>query len=550
MKKISLLYLLLVIIGWSCQSNSPNDNPAEFGEKEESTYRNAVKTLASDEFMGRKPFTEGEKLTLNYLEKAFDSLGLQPGNGDSYFQEVPMVESHSKFKDDRVIIQTEDEKLELEYLTEIVGATKRVVEEQKIEDAEMVFAGFGIDAPEYDWNDYEGIDVKDKIVVVLINDPGFYDENLFRGKDVTYYGRWTYKFEEAARKGAAGVLIIHDTKPASYNWSVVRSSWSKSDLFLETDNDNMDLCALEGWISGEAAEKLFKASGIEDSETLINKAKNPGFEAVELPLKLSAILENTIKKSVSQNVLALLPGTDRKDEYIIYSAHWDHFGIGEAIDGDSIYNGAADNATGVAALLTLAEKFKSNPPTQRSMLFFAPTAEEAGLLGSEYYTANPVYPLENTVVNINFDVLQPFGKMKDLFVIGKGQSGVDDYLEEVAKQENRLVRAVDDPSDGWYYRSDHFNFAKVGVPTLYIANGVQSLEHGEEWGIQQKEEYNRSRYHKPQDTYDDSWDVSGTMDDLKLMYLIAEKLANSADFPEWNDDVMYKRIRDEQRKGN
>lgn len=548
MKKFHSFYLLTLLLLGSCQTETRKQPPSDgFGEKEEATYRQVVRTLASDEFMGRKPFTKGEELTLDYLEKTFDSLGLQPGNGDSYFQEVPMVEIKYDLKNSRVRLSSNGKTVDLEYLTEVVAGTRRVVENQAIKNAEMVFAGFGIYAPEYNWNDYEGLDVKDKVVVVLINDPGFYDENLFRGKDVTYYGRWTYKFEEAARQGAAGVLIIHDTKPASYDWSVVRSSWSKSKLFLQTENDNMDFCALEGWLSGEAAKKVFDLAGISDVEELIERAKKPGSKAVSLSVNLSMELENELKKSTSQNVLALLPGEERPDEVIVFSAHWDHFGIGEKIEGDSIYSGAADNATGVGALMALAEKYKNDVPLKRSLLFFAPTAEEAGLLGSEYYTKHPVYPLKKTVVDINFDVLQPFGLMKDIFIIGKGQSEVDAYLETEAKEEDRVVRAVDDPSDGWYYRSDHFNFAKVGVPTLYVANGVQSVEHGEEWGNRQKEEYTRSRYHKPQDTYDESWDVSGTMADLKLIYRVGKKLANSSDFPKWNDDVMYKRIREEQQ---
>ncbi len=548
MQKLKFLsLLLLVFLMSSCQTEpKKKNNSDEFGVKEEATYRKALSTLASDELMGRKPFTVGEERTLNYLKEAFESLGLEPGNGDSFFQEVPMIEIKNTFKDDKATITRGKVKIELEYLTDIVGGTRRVVENQKIENAELVFVGFGIDAPEYHWNDYEGIDVKGKIVVVMINDPGFYNLDLFRGKDITYYGRWVYKFEEAARKGAAGVLIIHDTKPAAYDWSVVRSSWSKSKLFLQTENDNMNFCALEGWISASAADKLFNLAGIKDSKALLEKAKQSAFKAVSLGATLDLALKNEIKKSVSRNVLAKISGNERADEFIIFSAHWDHFGIGEKIDGDSIYNGAADNATGVAALLALAEKFKKNTKPERSLLFFSPTGEEAGLLGSEYYAAHPVYPLNKTVVNINFDVLQPFGLMRDIFIIGKGQSEVDAYLEKEAEKEGRIVRAVDDPSDGWFYRSDHFNFAKVGVPTLYVANGVNSVQHGEEWGVRQKEEYTRLRYHKPQDNYNASWDVSGTMADLTLIYRVGQNLANSSDFPKWNDGVMYKRIREKQ----
>lgn len=541
--KYKLLSIALFAFVFSCTQPAEN---IEFGENEEAAYREYLSTLASDEFMGRKPFTEGEEITLKYLEEQFKALGLEPGNGDSYFQDVPMVEIMGSLSGGKLSIQGANGNLSLDALTEVVGGTRRVVETQKLNQHPMVFAGFGINAPEYDWNDYEGLDVEGKIVVVMVNDPGFYNADLFRGRDMTYYGRWTYKFEEAARQGAAGVLIIHDTKPAAYDWSVVRSSWSKSKLFLQTENDNMDFCALEGWISGEAAENLFKIADVGDYTDLIEGAKKSGFKGIDLGMNLSGQINNTLKKTNSQNVVALLPGTTRKDEYIIYSGHWDHFGIGEKIEGDSIYNGAADNASGTAAIMTLAKKFKEQGPFERSMVFFSPTAEEAGLLGSEYYVNHPIYPLKNTVANINFDVLQPFGIMKDIYIVGKGQSNVDDYLINAAKRFGRTVKAPEDPSDGWFYRSDHFNFAKVGVPTLYVANGIESVEHGAEWGQAQKDEYTRLRYHKPQDNYSPDWDVSGSMEDLKLVYIVGKQLADSDVFPTWNEGTLYKRIREGQ----
>ncbi|MBN9352046.1 MAG: M28 family peptidase [Chitinophagaceae bacterium] len=520
---------------------------SDFGPKEEADYRNFASTLASDSFMGRKPFTKGEDITTNYIRDEFQSMGLKPGNHDSYFQNVPMVEIKGRFKDDKVTLTGKNGSIDLEPMTEVVGGTRRVVAEQKIENAPLVFVGFGIDAPEYHWNDFAGIDVKGKILIVMVNDPGFYNPKLFRGKNMTYYGRWTYKFEEAARKGAAGVLIIHDTKPASYGWGVVKSSWGSSKLFLQTANGNMNFCALEGWISGDATSKLFELAGIKNASALIERAKHPGFKAVSIPLKLSATIINQIKKSNSKNVVGLLPGTSRKNEYLIFSAHWDHFGVGEPINGDSIYNGAADNASGVAGMMTLAKKFKEGKPNERSILFIALTGEEAGLLGSEYYATHPIYPLKKTVADINFDVLQPFGKMKDIFLIGKGQSAIDNYLEAEAKKEGRIVRSVPDPSNGWYYRSDHFNFAKVGIPTLYTGTGVESVEHGEVWGKAQEADYNTNRYHKPQDNYYPSWDVSGTMADLNLIYETARKLANTNDFPKWDEGTMYKKIRDAQK---
>lgn len=519
---------------------------SEFGKKEELAYRRYIQALASDEFLGRKPFTLGETRTIAYLEEQFKELGLQPGNGDSYFQKVPMVEIKGHFQGEEVRVDGKNGKLTLRALTDIVGGTRQLVKEKKTLQAPLVFIGFGIDAPEYHWNDYAGVDVKGKIVVVLINDPGFYNPQLFRGKDMTYYGRWTYKFEEAARKGAAGVLIIHDTKPAAYDWSVVRSSWSKSKLYLQADNDNQEFCGLEGWISGTSAQELFKLSGRNDFASLLEQAKKPGFKAVPLSATLSCTIENEWKKSTSTNVAALLPGTTRADEYIVYSAHWDHFGVGEPILGDSIYNGAADNASGTAGLLSLAKKFKESARNQRSVLFLAVTGEEAGLLGSEYYILHPLFPLKKTVIDINMDVLQPFGKMKDIFLIGKGQSDADAYLEAAARKQNRTVRAVPDASNGWYYRSDHFSFAKAGVPAIYIEGGIQSLAHGESWGQAQQDEYVKSRYHKPQDEYSPSWDVSGTMADLELIFDAGRKLANISVFPVWKDG-MYKKIRENQK---
>ncbi len=544
LKIFSLWGLALLVI--ACQPRSKKDENQKTKALEK-TYRQVVKTLSSDEFQGRKPFTEGEGLTINYLKKQFKALGLEPGNKDRYFQDVPMVDITSRLKDDQVTIQGKEGTLELQSLEDVVAGIKRVVESQQIEDAPIVFAGFGIHAPEYDWNDYADIDVQDKVVVVMVNDPGFYNDDLFRGKNMTYYGRWTYKYEEAARQGAAGVLIIHDTDPASYGWDVVRASWGGSSLYLQTEDGNADATAMEGWISGEAAQKVFQLADI-DLDELIENAKKPGFKAVPLGLKLSATLENKIDKRVSRNVAAVIPGTDLRDEYIIYTAHWDHFGIGEPIDGDSIYNGAVDNASGTAGLLTLAKMFKEAPETKRSILFLSVTGEEQGLLGSEYYAKHPIYPLKNTVADINMDVLQPFGKMKDIVLIGKGQSNIDDYLIQAAQEQGRTVHAPEDASNGWYYRSDHFSFAKVGIPTLYIANGVESVEHGKEWGKKQAEDYNTNRYHKPQDEYHEDWDVSGTLQDLQLLFKTGTSLANTDDFPTWNEGVMYKKIREQSRK--
>lgn len=522
-----------------CSEKTSNENDALINGEEFSKH---IAVLASDSLEGRKPFSAGEEKTINYLKTEFEKLGLQPGNGDSYFQKVPMVDIMSK-PEGKLVFKGAGPAVELNYLDDFVAASRRVKEQVKLENSEMIFVGYGIVAPEYGWNDYDGLDVKGKTVVVVVNDPGFWDPKLFKGKTMTYYGRWTYKFEEAARQGAAGVILIHDTKPASYGWAVVRSGWSKSKLYLQAEDDNMSRAAVEGWITMESAKKLFQLAGV--SDTLLQAAGKKGFKPVPLKVKASISLKNAIKRSESNNVLAVLPGTTRKDEYIIYSGHWDHFGKGEPIDGDSIYNGAADNASGTAALLELAHAFtKLKTKPARSILFLAVTAEEQGLLGSDYYASHPVYPINKTVADINMDVLQPFGRMKDLILVGKGQSELDEYADEAAAKQGRVTRGEPDPSGGWYFRSDHFNFAKVGIPSMYIENGSVSVEHGEEWGEAQKKEYNDKRYHAPTDEYSADWDLSGIVEDMQILFNVGVKLSNESTFPGWKEGSEFKAIRD------
>lgn len=504
-------------------------------------FDSCMRILASDSFEGRKPFTTGEEKTVHYLEKQYKSLGLLPGNGNSYFQEVPLVEIRSV--PTSLVIKSNKGNISLNYLDDYVGATRRVQDHVKIDNAEIIFAGYGIVAPEFGWNDYAGLDVKGKIAMVLVNDPGFFDSSLFKGRTMTYYGRWTYKFEEAARQGAAGIIIVHDTKPASYGWNVVRNSFSKSKLYLQAEDNNMSRAGMEGWVTMESAKKILALAGKPDS--LMKSAGKKGFKPVPLAIQGSVTINNTFKKSTSKNVLAVLPGTDRKDEYIIYSAHWDHFGKGEAVNGDSIYNGAADNAAGTAALIEIARAFtqlKEKP--HRSILFLSVTAEEQGLLGSEYYGTHPVYPVDKTVANINVDVFLPLGKMKDVIVVGKGQSELDEYIDEAAQKEGRYTRGEPDPSSGFYFRSDHFNFAKIGVPSLYIENGTVSVEHGEAWGEAQKEEFISKKYHSPADEYSTSWDLSSIIEDMQLLFSVGYKLGNESTFPKWKPGSEFKAIRE------
>lgn len=510
----------------------------------DSSFASHIRVLASDEFQGRKPFTIGETRSIHYLKEQFSLLGLKPGNGDSYFQEVPMIEIKS-VPESKMIFKGAAGEVIADYLTGFVAATKRVQPEVKLTNSNLVFAGYGIVAPEYKWNDYAGLDVKGKTVVVMINDPGFADSTQFRGKNMTYYGRWTYKFEEAARRGAAGILIIHDTEPAAYPWSVVRSGWSKSKMQAEEKDNNRSRAIVEGWISMDIAKSLLKLGG--QSEAIFKAAGKPGFKAVGLKLTTSLTIKNTIKKSISNNVVAIIPGTKRPKENIIYSAHWDHLGIGEKVNGDSIYNGAVDNATGVAALLEIASAFqKSAQKPERSIVFVSFTGEEQGLIGSAYYAEHPVYPVSQTVADMNMDMMGIAGKTKDIVVYGYGQSDLEDYAEVSAKKQGRVIVKDPVPSSGLYYRSDHFNFAKVGIPSLFTGSGVDNIQHGRAWGLKQVADYTKSRYHAPADNSDAITDHSGMVEDARLLFDMGYRLSYETTYPKWKEGSEFKAIRAEK----
>jgi Zn-dependent M28 family amino/carboxypeptidase len=410
----------------------------------------------------------------------------------------------------------------------------------------MIFVGYGIVAPEYNWNDYEGIDAKGKTVVMLVNDPGFAteDPDLFKGRAMTYYGRWTYKYEEAARQGAACAIIIHETAPAAYGWNVVWNGWTGPNFSLVSEDGNASRCAVESWITLETAKTIFKASE-QDYNDLKKSAQQPGFEAVPLGLKANLVLENKIRKAISRNVIGLLPGSERADEFIIYTAHWDHFGKDPNLEGDQIFNGALDNATGTAALIELAEAFQQlGLPPLRSILFMAVTAEEQGLLGSEYYATHPIYPLNKTVAVINMDSLNIYGRMKDIRIVGYGQSELDEYVKAYAKEVGRVVLPNPTPEKGSFFRSDHFPFAKQGVPALSAGSGIQHLEKGEKWGLAQKENYVREKYHQVSDEYDPNWDLSGLLEDLHMYFMIGYRLSMESSFPNWNEGSEFKAKRD------
>lgn len=533
------LKLLVIVLFISCENDKKDTT--SIVEVNQTTISNHIEHLASNEFLGRKPFTKGEVITVNYLKDEFEKLGLLPGNDDSYFQDVPMVEIIGT-PSENMIISGKNGSFNLESLKDFVATTNKAIPDVSLENSELVFAGYGIVAPEYEWNDYEGIDWKGKTAVVLINDPGFRsgDSTLFKGNEMTYYGRWTYKYEEAARQGAAGLIIIHDTKPASYGWNVIEAGWSGARLTIESD---LPLLNVESWISAESAKKMFDASAMKGQD-FKSLSRNKDFKPIPLDLKVSVAIKNKIKKDVSKNVVALIPGTDQKDEYIIYSAHWDHFGIGKAIKGDSIYNGSVDNASGTAGILAIAEAFKKSSATKRSIVFIAVTGEEQGLLGSAYYAENPIYDPKKTVANINIDALDSPGKMKDLTVIGYGQSEMDEYAKEAATKQNRYIIKDPDAEKGYFFRSDHFNFAKIGIPALYAYGAYEGFDKSIEEIKAYNDFYSTYTYHQPSDEYNrETTELSGIQLDVQLFFNVGLKLSNEDSFPKWYDGSEFKAAR-------
>ncbi len=529
----------------SCTSSQKDADYTEVGFSgfNVDTLNNDIKVLASDSFEGRKPFTEGEVKTIAYLKERFAETGLEQGNGDSYFQDVPMVNIATQ-ADPQMEVQTPKGTITLKGFDDYVIWTEKPDPLISLDKSELVFAGYGVNAPERNWNDYAGLDVKGKIVMVLVNDPGYgIDASLFKGDTMTYYGRWTYKFEEAARQGAKGCLVIHNTKAASYPFSVVQNNWNGSRLLLDERGKDVKYCDVVGWVTGPTAIKLLEAAGYDS--TLLTKASVPGFKAVPLNEKLTTSMKVTATYNMSHNVVGKITGSKYPDEYIIYTAHWDHLGIGKPDEkGDSIYNGALDNASGVAGLLQLAKAFKSmKEKPERTVVFLSVTAEEQGLWGSAYYARNPIYPINKTVANINMDVLNSFGKTKDIVIVGQGQSELEDYLKDAATKINRVIAYEPHPEAGYYYRSDHFNFAKVGVPALYINSGTDVIGKGKEYGKQKLDEYTTKTYHRPSDEYKTDWHMEGGIEDLKLLFLVGKRLAFENKWPGWKDGSEFKGIR-------
>jgi Zn-dependent M28 family amino/carboxypeptidase len=539
MKRITARSFLLILIVSCTPSNETNESL---------TLQDSIAILASDEYGGRAPGTEGGKLTKNFISKAFKDNGLEPID-KSYFLEVPAVDikqqPNSFFS---ISFRNVDEKLIPG--KDIVFWTKRTSDYEKIRSSELVFVGYGIVAPEHNWNDYDGIDVKGKTVVMLINDPGFStgSPRLFNGRSMTYYGRWTYKFEEAARQGATAAIIIHDEEPASYPWSVVESSWSGSQLSLQRNPDDPLPLQLESWIHKDTLNRLLQYTGF-NTDSLEEIALSKTFKPFIIRgLELNSDIYNTVNYFKSHNIAAVKKGTTKPDEYILFTAHWDHIGIKEddLSGNDNIYNGAVDNATGVAALLELSKRF-SKINTDRSILFLSVTLEESGLLGSEYFASNSPIPLKNIVAGFNFDAVFPSGVSNDMVVIGYGASELEDLLENELIKNNRYINPDPSPEKGFFYRSDHISFAKRGVPMLYSNNGSDLVVGGRDAAFNLSYDYTLNHYHQPSDEYSDDWDMSGIEQTIDTIFNVSFNLSNSDDWPNWYEDNEFRSIRDKQR---
>ncbi|HEX7046252.1 MAG TPA: M28 family metallopeptidase [Gammaproteobacteria bacterium] len=543
------LFGLFVLLA-ACEQNAPGENPAGSDAIDGIDMIRHVGVLAADDMGGRAPGSPAEDKVIEYVTSQFVEAGLQPGNGDSWTQEVPLVKITAS--PDMVMTvapreEGEDQAvMQLAYGEDMMAFTRRLQPEIAIEDSPLVFAGYGIVAPEYDWNDYEGLDVEGKTVVVFVNDPGFATQNpeLFTGNAMTYYGRWSYKYEEAARQGATGVIIVHETDAAGYPWEVVSGSWSGPQFDLAGGGEEYRL-PLRAWITNDVAQQLFAANGMSIDEAR-QLALQPDFQAQPLDQTVSITINNTIEEITSHNILGKLPGDARPNETVIYTAHWDHLGTNPANTEDPVFNGAVDNATGVAGLIELAEAFGTlESPPDRTILFLAVTAEESGLLGSKWYAEHPVFPLETTAGVINMDSLNVYGPTKDVVVVGYGNSELEEYLARAAAEQGREIVPEEHPERGYYYRSDHFNFAKQGVPALYAESGSQYTGEGAEEAARHAAEYTEKRYHKPSDEYAEWWNLEGAVEDLKLYFAIGKELANTEDFPNWYEGNEFKAIREE-----
>ena len=553
MTRLGLLALSAsMVFVTGCEPTAAPDNGVKPPIASAADIGRRIERLASDEFEGRAPGTRGGQAASQYIADEMKAAGLEPmGKNGSYFQPVELTESELLPTSSMTISNGEDILMDADLSTNAVYWTKRLQESQTLENSDVVFVGYGVVAPEYGWNDYAGLDVKGKTVVMLVNDPGFAtkDETLFKGNAMTYYGRWTYKYEEAGRQGAAAAIVIHETEPASYPWEVVSGSWTGPQNDLIRPDGGASRTVLEGWWHKDTAEALFAASGL-DYTTMKSKAATKGFKPVDMDgLSLDATLNQSVKTVESNNVAGGIKGTTHPDEYVLYMAHWDHLGKNEELEGDDkIYNGAVDNATGTAAIIEVAEAFVQQGAPERSAIFVAVTAEESGLLGSAYYAEAPIVPLDKTVAGINIDAILPLGKTKDMKVIGFGASELEDRLKTVLEPRGMYIVPDDKPEAGYYYRSDHISLAKKGVPMLYSDPGNDHVTNGLTYGEDFAKEYTKDRYHKPADEYDNSWDLSGIEQSTEILFELGYGIANSRDWPNWYEGTEFRALRDEMRK--
>ena len=532
MKKLSYLFLMFLIAGCTPES--------EF-EK----YKKHVVTLASDEFEVRAPGTAGGEKTKNYIASHFESLGLSSFGG-SYLMPVNLTGINLNVDESYFNLSVNGEMLDLNYRTDVVYGTTRQIEEVNFDDSDLIFVGYGVNAPEYDWNDYK-VDVKGKTVVMLINDPGFELKGAeFNGKAMTYYGRWTYKFEEAARQGAAGVLIIHETAPASYPWGVVENGWSGEQLNLTFADRNLNRSALEGWITLETAEQLFAQLGTSYDE-MKSLALTKDFQPVAMEgMKLSSKMVNSIRTSDSHNVVGYVEGSEAPEEFVLIMGHWDHMGVDTSLEGDQIYNGAVDNATGTAAVMHMAETFSKRKP-KRSVAFIGLTAEESGLLGSAYLVENAPFEYRNVIGGLNLDAFPAIGKSKDITIIGYGASELEAVLDKHASVQGKYLAPDKSPEAGYFYRSDHINFAKKGIPMIYADPGIDLVDGGIEKGLELARNYTANDYHKPTDEVRDDWDWEGIEQDMDIFTNFIDDLANSGEYPNWYIKSEFRALRDASR---
>ena len=516
-----------------------------------------IKALSDDSMEGRSPGTVGEDRTVRYLTEQFKAMGLAPGNPDgTYVQDVPLAGITSRVTGS---FDVGGKPVALEFPTNFVAVSRRGVPSARVNASDVVFVGYGVVAPEYNWDDYKGLDVRGKTIIMLVNDPAVklagdtskLDSTMFRGEAMTYYGRWTYKYEIAAEKGAAAVIIVHETGPAGYPFEVVSGSWGRENFDIENPNRNMNRAVVEGWITLDKAKELFTAAG-QDFDALHRTATTRDFKPVALGAKASFDVKQTIRHIKSRNVVAKLEGSDpvKKDEYVVYTAHWDHLGKDTTLTGDQIFNGALDNASGTAGMLEIAEAFtKAATKPARSVLFLAVTAEEKGLLGAKHYATNPLYPLAKTLANINIDGVNQWGPTKNIIIIGQGNSTLDDVAGGILQERGRTVSPDPETGKGYFYRSDHFEFAKEGVPAFYADAGREYIGKDASFGKTKADEYTANDYHKPSDQIKPDWDLTGAVEDLKLYYLIGWRVANDATWPEWKPGTEFKAKRDSMLKG-